>query len=81
MRTLPCLVALLASLALASTAHASHLSYDANGTLAYTAGTDEANSGLVITSPYSTTSEPVVTPCIDITDWGAFIDIPSLPAG
>jgi hypothetical protein len=81
MRTLPCLAALLASLALASTAHASHLSYDADGTLAYVAGSGEANSGLVIKSPYSTTCAPAVTPCIDITDWGAFIDIPSLPAG
>ena len=81
MRTLPTLVALLASLALASSAHAAHLSYDADGTLAYTAGSGEVNSGLVDESPYSTTCAPVVTPCIHIIDWGGFIDVGSLPAG
>ncbi len=86
MRNLPCPVALLTSLALtslalASTAQASQLSYDADGTLAYTAGGNEVNSGLVDTSPYSTTCGPVVTPCIHIIDWGAFIDTSSLPAG
>lgn len=81
MRNLPIVAALLASLALASTAHASQLSYDADGTLAYTAGSGEANSGLVIESPYSTTCAPATTPCIDITDWGAYIDMASLPAG
>jgi Ca2+-binding RTX toxin-like protein len=81
MRILPCLLALLASLALAPTARASHLSYDADGTLAYSAGSNEANSGLVSTSPYSTTCGPVVTPCIHITDWGAYIDMSSVPAG
>ena len=82
MRILPlCLAALLASLALASTAHASNLSYDSDGTLAYSAGGDETNSGLVGTSPYSTTCGPVVTPCIHITDWGAYIDMSSVPAG
>jgi hypothetical protein len=81
MRTLLCLVALLTSLALASTARASHLSYDADGTLAYSAGSSETNRGLVGTSPYSTTCGPVVTPCIHITDWGAFIDMSSVPAG
>jgi hypothetical protein len=81
MRTLPSLAALLASLALASTADASHLSYDSDGTLAYVAGSDEANSGLVSSSPYSTTCGPVVTPCIHIVDWGAYIDLSSVPAG
>ena len=81
MRILPCLVALLATLALASSAHAAQLSYDADGTLAYTAGSGEINSGLVDMSPYSTTCAPVVTPCIHIIDWGAFIDTSSLPAG
>ena len=82
MRILPlCLAALLTSLALASTAHASNLSYDSDGTLAYSAGADETNSGLVGTSPYSTTCGPIVTPCIHITDWGAYIDMSSVPAG
>lgn len=80
MRALLPLLALLAALALASPAGASSLSYDGD-TLVYTAGGGETNSGLVATSPYSTTCGPVVTPCIDITDWGAYIDLDSLPAG
>ena len=81
MRLILPLAALLAFLALASTASASRLSYDADGTLAYVAGSGEANDALASTSPYSTTCGPVVTPCIDIIDWGAFIDMSSLPDG
>jgi Ca2+-binding RTX toxin-like protein len=81
MRVLLPTAALLALLAFATTASASSLSYDPDGTLVYTAGSGETNSGLVTTSPYSTTCGPVSTPCIDITDWGAYIDLSSLPAG
>ena len=71
----------LGCLAVASTASASSVGYASDGSLVYTAGAGETNSSLVSTSPYSTTCGPVVTPCIDITDWGAFIDTGSLPAG
>ena len=80
MRTFLCLVALVSSLALASAASASRVSYDPDGALVYTADGSEANSGLVTTSPYSTTCGPVATPCIHITDWGAYIDTNSVPA-
>src|SRR3954447_20005507 len=80
MRSLLCLVALLSSLALASTASASRLSYDADGALVYTAASGETNSGLVDTSPYSTTCGPVAVPCIHIIDWGAYIDTISVQA-
>jgi Ca2+-binding RTX toxin-like protein len=81
MRALLPTIALLALLALASAANASSLSYDPDGTLVYTAGSGETNSGLVDTSPYSTTCGPVTTPCIHIVDWGAYIDLSSVPAG
>jgi Ca2+-binding RTX toxin-like protein len=75
------LIALLTCLSLASTASASQLSYDADGTLAYVAGSGETNSAVADVSPYSTTCGPVPTPCIHIIDWGAFIDTNSVPAG
>jgi hypothetical protein len=81
MRVLLPTIAIVASLALASSAGASSLSYASDGSLVYTAGSNETNSGLVDTSPYSTTCGPVVTPCIHIIDWGAYIDLGSLPAG
>jgi Ca2+-binding RTX toxin-like protein len=81
MRALLPLIGLLACLALASTASASDLSYASDGSLVYTAGAGEANSGVVDASPYSTTCGPVATPCIHIIDWGAFIDTSSVPAG
>jgi hypothetical protein len=81
MRTLLCLAALLTALTFASSAYASRLAYDADGTLAYVAEPDEVNDGLVGTSPYATTCGAVGTPCIHITDWGAYIDLSSVPAG
>jgi Ca2+-binding RTX toxin-like protein len=74
------MIVLLAALALASGASASSLSYDPGGTLVYTAGSGEANSGIVNTSTFSATCGPVATPCIHIIDWGAYIDMSSLPA-
>src|SRR5436190_14828364 len=81
MRTHICLILTLLSLACAASASASHLSYDADGTLVYTAGSGEANNALVSVSPYSTTCSPAATPCLHIIDWGAYIDLGSLPAG
>src|SRR5436190_2160682 len=72
---------LLASLVLTSAASASRVLYDADGTLAYVAGDAEANSGLAGVSTSSITCGPVATPCIHVTDWGAYVDLSSLPAG
>jgi RTX calcium-binding nonapeptide repeat (4 copies) len=80
-RLVACAFALLGSLALASTASASRLSYDPDGSLVYTAAAGETNSGIVDVSPYTTTCSPVAPPCIHITDFGAFIDLNSVPAG
>ena len=80
-RVFACAFALLGSLAVASAASASRLSYDPDGSLVYTAVTGETNSGIVDVSPYTTTCSPVAPPCIHIIDWGAFIDMNSLPVG
>ena len=79
-RVFACAFALLGSLAVASTASASRLSYDPDGSLVYTAASGETNSGVVDVSPYTTTCSPLAPPCIHITDFGAFIDTNSLPA-
>ena len=80
-RVLACALALLGSLALASTASASQLSYDPDGSLVYTAASGETNSGVVDVSPYTTTCSPVAPPCIHIIDFGAYVDLNSVPAG
>jgi hypothetical protein len=79
-RTFACVLALLGTFVCASTASASRLSYDGDGSLVYTAASGETNSGVVDVSPYDTTCSPVAAPCIHITDFGAFIDTRSLPA-
>ena len=69
--TSACALALLGTFAYASTASASRLSYDPDGSLVYTAASGETNSGVVDVSPYDTTCSPVAAPCIHITDFGA----------
>ena len=80
MRTLIVISVLLASLVITSVASSSRVVYDADGTLAYVAGDAEANSGLVTVSTSSITCGPVATPCTHVTDWGAYVDLGSLPA-